>query len=98
MKISQDNVTARYPSLLLNLSKPVSPVMNLRIAARRNEIAADQIKGSGDSSYMIATGRQNRNVTVSRNRIVLKILKINNGLISFIKIFRRIQGYKYKQN
>jgi len=71
-------------------------VMNLKNIARSREIAADHMKGSGVSLYIIDTGRQNKNANVSMNSMVLRILKICNGLISFINM-ERIRGYKYNQ-
>jgi hypothetical protein len=54
-------------------------------------IVADNINGEIDSLYNIETGKQNRNAQVSIRSILLKILKIKSGFISFII---EIPGFK----
>jgi hypothetical protein len=83
-KTIHEVTTARYPSLLLNLfASPFLPARKNR-PDRANVIQEENKKGDEDSLYNNETGRQKRNAKVSIRSILLSILKINSGLISFI--------------
>jgi hypothetical protein len=51
-------------------------------------MAAEYRNGSGDSLYIKTTGKHKRNEIVSNKRIVLSILMMINGLISFIVCYK----------
>lgn len=83
-KTIHEITTARYPSLLLNLSASAFLPARKNSPDRANVKQEDRTKGERDSLYNNDTGRQNRNAKVSIRSILLSILKINSGLISFI--------------
>jgi hypothetical protein len=58
---------------------------------------AESRNGEYGSLYINETGKHRRNVNVSIRRMVLSILKISNGLISFMGIGKSSEC-KYNQN
>jgi hypothetical protein len=58
---------------------------------KAKDIAADNKKGDVASLYIKETGKQKRQANVSIRSILLNILKINSGLISFITGVRELR-------
>jgi hypothetical protein len=73
-----------YPSLELTLLISALRAIVKKITARRSVTPAEYRNGRADSLYMILTGRHKRKEILSIKRIVLSILMMINGLISFI--------------
>ena len=90
-------VTIRKVSLLLICPGSAFLPMILSKPASRAVAAADKMKGLAGSLYINATGRQVMKNPASSRTIVLKILEIFGGLISFTGA-RLFDGTKLRRN
>jgi hypothetical protein len=83
-KTIHEITTARYPSLLLNLSASAFLPVRKKSPEIVRDNEAENRKGERGSLYISETGMQNRYANVSISSILLNILRINSGFINFI--------------